>query len=369
MFETPGRGELTMNLSKVAVGSPLDFAPGFCSSDVRADPYSSRLNYYVGGTYAIPALGRASLVEVRLDVHGATVGVPRVPQDHVPRRLGVADPRLWPSLERRALVRPELRAHRGSRPCCAPVFGVSRVRPRTVHRGAAVRPRQHSHHVRRHRVPLDPARGKSLRMDSGSPRSGSGRRSGSRWPARASMPPLTFPSPDAPCWRCAHRAAWSGRCREPRTSRKANDSSRAARRECAASARTRSAVASTSPTASGSRSWATPCSGRFLRTAPLARGPDRRHPGGCRQHRAARAPDRAHGVHSVRRVRRCRQRLVTGRGIAGRHADLRDARDRSAAVHAGGPDRLDIAGTRTRRPPARRIATWRSDTRPRRSTA
>jgi outer membrane protein insertion porin family len=58
MFEKPGRVELTMNLSKVAVGSPLDFAPAFCSSDVRADPYSSRLNYYVGGTYAIPALGR-----------------------------------------------------------------------------------------------------------------------------------------------------------------------------------------------------------------------------------------------------------------------------------------------------------------------
>jgi outer membrane protein assembly factor BamA len=57
MFEKPGRVELTLNLSKVAVGSPLDFAPGFCSSDVRADPYSSRLNYYAGGTYAIPALG------------------------------------------------------------------------------------------------------------------------------------------------------------------------------------------------------------------------------------------------------------------------------------------------------------------------
>jgi outer membrane protein assembly factor BamA len=54
----PGRFEATVNLSKVAVGAPLDFAPGFCSSDVRADPYSGRLNYYVGGTYAIPALGR-----------------------------------------------------------------------------------------------------------------------------------------------------------------------------------------------------------------------------------------------------------------------------------------------------------------------
>jgi outer membrane protein assembly factor BamA len=54
----PGRFEATVNLSKVAVGAPLDFAPGFCSSDVRVDPYSARLNYYVGGTYVIPALGR-----------------------------------------------------------------------------------------------------------------------------------------------------------------------------------------------------------------------------------------------------------------------------------------------------------------------
>jgi len=58
VFGKPGRFEATLNLSKVAVGAPLDFAPGFCSSDVRADPYSARLNYYLGGTYAIPALGR-----------------------------------------------------------------------------------------------------------------------------------------------------------------------------------------------------------------------------------------------------------------------------------------------------------------------
>src|SRR4029453_17871590 len=49
----PGRFEATINLSKVAVGAPRDVAPSICSSDVRADPYSARLNYYVGGTYAI----------------------------------------------------------------------------------------------------------------------------------------------------------------------------------------------------------------------------------------------------------------------------------------------------------------------------
>jgi outer membrane protein assembly factor BamA len=53
----PGRFEITTRLSKVAVGKPLDFAPGFCSSEVQADPYSSRLNYYVGGTYAVTSLG------------------------------------------------------------------------------------------------------------------------------------------------------------------------------------------------------------------------------------------------------------------------------------------------------------------------
>jgi outer membrane protein assembly factor BamA len=53
-----GSIELTMNLSKIAVGSPLDFAPGMCSSAVREDPYSTRLNYYVGGTYAVAGLGR-----------------------------------------------------------------------------------------------------------------------------------------------------------------------------------------------------------------------------------------------------------------------------------------------------------------------
>ena len=55
----PGRFEATLNLSKIAVGAPLDFAPSICSSDVQGDPYSQRLNYYVGGTYVIPALGRS----------------------------------------------------------------------------------------------------------------------------------------------------------------------------------------------------------------------------------------------------------------------------------------------------------------------
>ncbi|HSA55654.1 MAG TPA: BamA/TamA family outer membrane protein [Gemmatimonadaceae bacterium] len=56
-FRRPGRLELTANLTKLAVGHPLDFAPGLCSDDVRADPYSRRLNYYFGGTYSQAASG------------------------------------------------------------------------------------------------------------------------------------------------------------------------------------------------------------------------------------------------------------------------------------------------------------------------
>jgi len=58
IFDRPGHVELTTRLSKVAVGAPLDFAPSVCSSETQADPYSARLNYYVGGTYALASLGR-----------------------------------------------------------------------------------------------------------------------------------------------------------------------------------------------------------------------------------------------------------------------------------------------------------------------
>lgn len=57
----PGSFELTTTLSKVAVGRPLDFASGLCSSTVRSDPFSSRLNYYVGGNYTIASSYRRGL--------------------------------------------------------------------------------------------------------------------------------------------------------------------------------------------------------------------------------------------------------------------------------------------------------------------
>ena len=53
-----GRLELTASMSKIGVGEPLDFAPGMCSNDVRADPYSRRLNYYLGGTFSVAAPAR-----------------------------------------------------------------------------------------------------------------------------------------------------------------------------------------------------------------------------------------------------------------------------------------------------------------------
>src|SRR6185503_16019403 len=48
---------LTARLSKVGIGSPLDFAPSLCSSAARADPFSGYLNYYLGFTYTNPGVG------------------------------------------------------------------------------------------------------------------------------------------------------------------------------------------------------------------------------------------------------------------------------------------------------------------------
>ena len=51
-----GRLELTGVMSKIAIGDPLDFAPGVCSDAAQEDPYSRNLNYYVGATYRHPGL-------------------------------------------------------------------------------------------------------------------------------------------------------------------------------------------------------------------------------------------------------------------------------------------------------------------------
>ena len=44
------RVELSARASKIGVGTPADFAPALCSSALRVDPFSEKLNYYVGST-------------------------------------------------------------------------------------------------------------------------------------------------------------------------------------------------------------------------------------------------------------------------------------------------------------------------------
>jgi outer membrane protein insertion porin family/translocation and assembly module TamA len=50
------RLELDARLTKIARGEPLDFAPSLCTANSRADPFSSRLNYYAGATIRQPRL-------------------------------------------------------------------------------------------------------------------------------------------------------------------------------------------------------------------------------------------------------------------------------------------------------------------------
>ncbi len=49
-FGRARRLELETRLSKLGVGAPLAFAPGLCAGVVRNDPFSDRLNYFVGAT-------------------------------------------------------------------------------------------------------------------------------------------------------------------------------------------------------------------------------------------------------------------------------------------------------------------------------
>jgi len=44
------RVELSARASKIGVGTPVDFAPALCSGALRIDPFSAKLNYYVGTT-------------------------------------------------------------------------------------------------------------------------------------------------------------------------------------------------------------------------------------------------------------------------------------------------------------------------------
>jgi outer membrane protein insertion porin family/translocation and assembly module TamA len=44
------RVELSARASKIGIGAPADFAPSLCASALRNDPFSAKLNYYVGST-------------------------------------------------------------------------------------------------------------------------------------------------------------------------------------------------------------------------------------------------------------------------------------------------------------------------------
>lgn len=50
------RFELTARLSKIGVGEPFDGFPGLCTTKLRNDQFSEKLNYYLGATFRPPAL-------------------------------------------------------------------------------------------------------------------------------------------------------------------------------------------------------------------------------------------------------------------------------------------------------------------------
>jgi outer membrane protein insertion porin family/translocation and assembly module TamA len=56
------RLDLTGRLSKIGTGYPFDFASGLCTSQVKRDPLSDTLNYYVGATLSQAALYRLRYV-------------------------------------------------------------------------------------------------------------------------------------------------------------------------------------------------------------------------------------------------------------------------------------------------------------------
>lgn len=50
------RLEVNGRLSKIGIGAPGDFAPELCFPQIREDPYSDSLNYYLGATFRQPRL-------------------------------------------------------------------------------------------------------------------------------------------------------------------------------------------------------------------------------------------------------------------------------------------------------------------------
>ncbi len=67
--------ELSARASKIGIGAPADFAPSLCSGALRDDPFSAKLNYYVGSTLSNSQLfGRA--LAPRLSIYSERRGEP-----------------------------------------------------------------------------------------------------------------------------------------------------------------------------------------------------------------------------------------------------------------------------------------------------
>lgn len=56
------RVELSVRASKLGLGAPADFAPGLCSSALRRDTLSTKVNYYIGTTFTAARLFRRDIV-------------------------------------------------------------------------------------------------------------------------------------------------------------------------------------------------------------------------------------------------------------------------------------------------------------------
>ncbi|MFN9203901.1 MAG: autotransporter assembly complex protein TamA [Gemmatimonas sp.] len=96
------RVELSVRASKLGVGAPTDFAPALCSGALRQDPFSERLNYYVGATlsnsrfFGLPLAPAVSLYSERRGepfayLRETTIGaLAEVSRQFTPRTTGTA---------------------------------------------------------------------------------------------------------------------------------------------------------------------------------------------------------------------------------------------------------------------------------------
>jgi len=69
------RVELSARASKIGIGAPTDVAPSLCSGALRNDPFSEKLNYYVGSTLSNSQLFGYALVP-RLSIYSERRGEP-----------------------------------------------------------------------------------------------------------------------------------------------------------------------------------------------------------------------------------------------------------------------------------------------------